>query len=152
MNNKIPPHCVWIFGPPNTGKSTTAYNLLQKKLRNYIVIDGDKFRSNQTVKHTKEEIIEDHKHVLTMIKYLMGKGFNVLVAQITPFVEQRKIIKKELGKDCLLIYISCDESIRKLRKNYFDNDKNFEEDILYHDLMYKSDFFMEDYIIGRAHV
>lgn len=41
-------HCIWIFGEPKVGKTTTAYNLMQKKLRNYILIDGDKFRRSRT--------------------------------------------------------------------------------------------------------
>jgi len=41
------PFCLLLTGEPNSGKSTIAYALVQKRLRNCLIIDGDKHREMQ---------------------------------------------------------------------------------------------------------
>ena len=127
MNNK--PHCVWIFGQAKAGKTTTAYNLMQKKLRNYILIDGDKFRRSRTpsLDYSRGDIIVNNLECLRMVKFLMGEGWNVVVSMITPFVEMQIEIKEQLGEDVLRVYLDCEYEVRKKRENFFDSDIVFED-------------------------
>ena len=108
MKNK--PHCVWIFGQAKSGKTTTAYNLMQKKLRNYILIDGDKFRRSRTpsLDYSREDIITNNRECLRMVKFLMGEGWNIIVSMITPFVIMQKEIKEQLGYSVLRVYLDCE--------------------------------------------
>jgi len=122
-------HCVWIFGEAKAGKTTTAYNLMQKKLRNYILIDGDKFRQSRTpsLDFSREGILQNNRECLRMVKYLLSQEWNVVVSMITPFKEMREVIKKELKDNCILIMLKCGKDVRKERKNFFDSDIGFEE-------------------------
>jgi len=137
-------HCIWIFGEPKVGKTTTAYNLMQKKLRNYILIDGDKFRRSRTpsLDFSREGILTNNKECLRMVKYLMAQGWNVVVSMITPFKEMRELIKKELGENCLRVRLICNKEVREKRKNFFDSDIVFEGEE--HDLLLDTNFLSEE--------
>lgn len=137
-------HCVWIFGEAKAGKTTTAYNLMQKKLRNYILIDGDKFRRSRTpsLDFSREDIIKNNQECLRMVKFLMSEGWNVIVSMITPYAEMRELIRKELGKNCLRIMLRCKQDVREKRKNYFHSDIIFEG--AEYDTMYDTNFFSEE--------
>jgi len=129
MENKIEKgHCVWIYGNAKVGKTTTSYNLSQKKLRYYIKFDGDKFRQSRTpsLDFTREDILLNNREALRMIKFLTDEGWNIVVSMITPFKEMREEIKKELGDRVMLVELSCDIEIREKRKNYFKSDIEFE--------------------------
>src|SRR3989344_4779028 len=98
-------HVIWICGEAKSGKSTTCYNLLQKKLRNYIIIDGDAFRrhlDNKSLTFKKEDVIENNSRALKMVKKLLDEKWDVLVAMITPYSEMREEIKKHLGDKVLI--------------------------------------------------
>jgi len=115
----VTPYCIWFTGMPNAGKSTLAYHLLQKKLRNCIVLDGDKFREhiNPELSFGRENILTSNKNAIKMLKYLMGEGFNVLVAMITPFQEIRDMARKEIN-NYIEVFIDCPEETRSLRPSF----------------------------------
>jgi adenylylsulfate kinase len=127
---KNSPYCLWITGMPNAGKSTITYYLLQKCLRNCIVIDGDKFREHITpeLSFSREAIIENNKRAIRMINYLMGEGFNVIVAMITPFQEIRDLARASIS-NYLEVYAKCPEEVRRLRPNYMASDITYEEPV-----------------------
>jgi len=116
---KANPYCIWFTGMPNSGKSTIVYHLLQKKLRNCIVIDGDKFREhvNPELSFTRDNIIENNRTAIKVIRYLMGEGFNILVAMITPFQEIRDLARKEIS-NYTEVYVSCPEEVRSTRPSF----------------------------------
>jgi len=116
---EVNPYCIWLTGMPNAGKSTLVYHLLQKRLRNCIVIDGDKFRErvNPELSFTRDNILENNKTAIKVIKYLMGEGFNVLVAMITPFQETRDLAEQEI-ENYTEVYVSCPEEVRATRPNF----------------------------------
>ena len=140
-------HCMWIFGEPKVGKTTTAYNLMQKKLRNYILIDGDKFRRSRTpsLDFSREGILKNNQECLRMVRFLISEGWNVVVSMITPFKEMRELIKKELGEDCLRVRLTCNKEVREKRKNFFDSDIIFEEEE--YDLLLDTNFLSEEEVI-----
>jgi len=125
------PYCLWIMGMPNSGKSTLAYHLLQKSLRNCIVIDGDRFREHITpeLSFSRGGIIENNKSAIKIIKYLMSMDFNILVAMITPFQEIRDMARKEI-ENYIEVYAKCPKNVRRTRPNFMESAILFEEPIL----------------------
>ena len=138
-------HCIWIFGEAKVGKTTTAYNLMQKKLRNYILIDGDKFRQSRTpsLDFTRKDILKNNQECLRMVKFLMSENWNVIVSMITPFNEMRELIKKELGDNCLLMFLECEKKVREKRRNFFYSDIGFEYPERY-SCLFNTDALSED--------
>lgn len=124
----VKPYCIWITGMPNSGKSTITYHLLQKCLRNCVVIDGDRFRErvNPELSFSKKDILENNKVAIKVIKYMMGEGFNVLVAMITPFQEIRDMARREI-ENYLEVYVSCPESVRRERPNFMKSKIKYEK-------------------------
>src|SRR5210317_999285 len=91
---------VLLTGMPNAGKSTIAYNLVQNKLRNTLIIDGDKHRQMQFLGEklgfTREDILMNTHHVVKMAKFAQDQEMNVLIPQITPYIEQRILMGTHL--------------------------------------------------------
>ena len=139
-------HCIWIFGKQKTGKTTTACNLIQKKLKDYILIDGDKFRKSRIVPlgYSKADVLKNNEECLRMVKFLISEGRNVIVSMVTPLIESRKLIKKELGDACLRIMLTCKEETREKRGdlNPFRTDLPFE--IGEHDFLLDTSIFSEE--------
>jgi len=130
MNEERQPYCIWLYGMPNAGKTTISYQLLQKKLRNCILIDGDKFREHITpeLSFSKEDILNNNSKCANMVNFLMEQGYNVLVAMITPYNEGR-VKAKEKIKNLILAYVDCSKDIRSQRPNFMDSQIPFEEGI-----------------------
>ncbi len=124
---EVKPYCIWLTGMPNSGKSTLSYHLLQKKLRNCFVIDGDKFRErvNPELSFSRHDILENNKTAVKVIKYMMSQGFNGLVAMITPFQKIRDMARKEIP-NYIEVYVNCPESERKKRPNFRRSQIKFE--------------------------
>lgn len=132
------------------GKTTTCYNLLQKKLRNYIIIDGDAFRrhmANKDLTFSREDIIKNNARVLDMVEELMQKGWDVLVAMITPYAEMRKIIKDRFGDNVFMVVLNAPESARAGRINFVKSSIVFEQgnaDKVYDTSQYSEDWIRDD--------
>lgn len=124
----VKPYCIWICGMPNAGKSTLAYHLLQKKLRNCFTIDGDRFRErvNPELSFSRKDIIENNMTAIKVIKYMMSQGFNVLVAMITPFQEVRDTARSQID-NYIEVYVHCPEPVRRQRPNFMRSRIKFEE-------------------------
>jgi len=90
---KDKPWVILLTGMPNAGKSTIAYDLVQNKLRNTLIIDGDRHRQMQFLGRklgfTREDILLNTQHVVKMAEFAQDQKMNVLIAQITPYIEQR---------------------------------------------------------------
>jgi len=121
------PYCLWFTGMPNSGKSTLTYELLQKRLRNCIVIDGDKFREKVSpeLSFSREGILANNRTAIKVIRYLMGEGFNVLVAMITPFQETRDEAREKI-KNYTEIFVDCPEGTRQQRPNFMASQIKYE--------------------------
>ena len=124
------PFVLLLTGEPNCGKSTIAYELLQRGLRNCLVIDGDKHREMQflgkKLGFTKEDILENNEHVIKLAKFAQEQGFNVIIPQIAPYLEQRQQIHYHLD-NVLEIYLKCPKHVRSQRVNFKDSDLVYEE-------------------------
>ena len=124
------PFCLLLTGEPNSGKSTLAYALLQKQLRNCLIIDGDKHREMQflgkQLGFSRLDIILNNEHVIKLARFAMDQGFNVIIPQIMPYKEQRKDFKDILDYDVYDISLRCPKSERSKRLNFRDSELVYE--------------------------
>jgi len=124
-------YCLWLYGMPNTGKTTLCYHLLQDKLRNCILIDGDKFREHtNNTDYSKESTIKNNKQTSKLASRLMSEGWNVLVAMITPTLEGRQEAKKvfkEQNQTVIMIKLDCSTPTRQSRPNFRETQIVMEE-------------------------
>ena len=120
---------ILLTGMPNSGKSTIAYELVQRHVRNALVIDGDKHREMQFLGEqlyfSKQDIMRNNDHVIKMARFAQDQEFNVIIAQITPYVEQRDDMRKALD-NFAEFYIECPKEVRSKRPNYKETDIKYE--------------------------
>jgi len=82
---------IWLTGASGSGKTTLAKALV-KKLRNYVILDGDEMRDSISVGSgfSEKERTEHNLRVARLAKVLETQGFNVLVSVIAPYPELRE--------------------------------------------------------------
>jgi adenylylsulfate kinase-like enzyme len=118
-----------LYGMPNSGKSTIAYELVQRRLRNTLIIDGDKHREMQflgsKLGFSRSDIMRNTEHVIKLAKFAQDQGFNVLIAQITPYIRQRELMRVGLI-NFVSVYCYCPKPTRKTRPNYVESTLTFE--------------------------
>lgn len=118
------PFALLLTGPPNSGKTTLAYALLQKQLRNCLIIDGDKHREMQFLGElgfSREDILKNNEHVIKLAQFAQGQGFNIIISQIAPYSEQRANMRESL-KHFTEIYLDCSNEERMRRLNYRESE------------------------------
>ena len=130
-NSTKTPFVLLITGKPNSGKSTLAYELVQKHLRNVLIIDGDKHREQQFLGRkmgfTRDEIMQNNEHVIKLAQFCQEQGFNVIIAQICPFKEQRWEMRKRL-QNFHEVLLHCRTDVRRSRPNYIESNLEYEYD------------------------
>jgi glutamate racemase len=99
---------------------------------------------NKNLKFTRKDIMENNTRTLKMAKELMEKGWDVLVAMITPYKEMREEIKDTLGNQVLLVELQASERCREQRLNYKQSAINFEAGNS--DVVFNSESMSCDYI------
>ena len=123
------PWCLLLTGMPNSGKSTIAYHLVQKRIRNVLIIDGDKHREMQflgrTLGFSKKDIMDNTEHVIKLAKFAMDQGINVIIAQIAPYKDQKDLMRKEID-NFTEVQCDCSKNRRSLRPNFVDSDLEYE--------------------------
>ena len=128
MTMKLP-FALLLSGEPNCGKSTLAYHLVQKRLRNCLVIDGDKHREMQFLGEklgfTRDDIMRNTDHVIKLARFAQDQGFNVLIPQITPYLEQRQAMSKVLD-NYWEVFVYAPKEVRMKRPNFTDSELIYE--------------------------
>jgi adenylylsulfate kinase len=113
-HNGHPSAVVWLCGLSGSGKSTIA-NTLEKRLfemgnRTY-VLDGDNTRMglNKELGFSAVDRLENVRRVAEVAKLMADAGLIVIVSLITPYEEQRKMIREILLDERLLeVFVKCD--------------------------------------------
>ena len=113
-HNGHPSAVVWLCGLSGSGKSTIA-NTLEKRLfemgnRTY-VLDGDNTRMglNKELGFSAVDRLENVRRVAEVAKLMADAGLIVIVSLITPYEEQRKMIREILqGERLLEVFVKCD--------------------------------------------
>ncbi len=136
------PWCLLLTGLPNSGKSTLAYHLVQSRLRNVLVIDGDKHREMQflgsKLGFTQEDIMKNTEHVIKLAQFAQEQGINVLIAQIAPYRDQRFLMREKLA-GFIEVYCNCNDEERADRPNFVHSDLVYEH--AYPDMIVNTDAF-----------
>lgn len=96
------PAVLWFTGLSGSGKSTIA-NLLEKKLhmvgRHTTILDGDNVRHglNRDLGFTDEDRVENIRRVGEVSRLMVEAGLIVIVAFISPFRAERRMVREMLG-------------------------------------------------------
>jgi adenylylsulfate kinase len=105
---------VWLYGLSGSGKSTIA-NALEKRLfemgNHTYCLDGDNIRLglNKDLGFSAIDRLENVRRVAEVAKLMADAGLIVIVSLITPYEEQRKMIREILkGERLLEVYVKCD--------------------------------------------
>lgn len=105
---------VWLYGLSGSGKSTIA-NALEKRLfemgNHTYILDGDNTRLglNKDLSFSAVDRLENVRRVAEVAKIMAEAGMIVLVSLITPYEEQRTLVKKILNNERFVdVYLECD--------------------------------------------
>jgi adenylylsulfate kinase len=104
---------IWLTGLSGAGKSTIA-NIVNQKLyqlnvRSYL-LDGDNLRHglNKGLGFSEEDRKENIRRAGEVAKLFVDSGSIVLVALISPYREDRKLVRESLETDEFLeVYVEC---------------------------------------------
>ena len=113
-HNGHPSAVVWLYGLSGSGKSTIA-NALEKRLfemgNHTYCLDGDNTRLglNKDLGFSSVDRLENVRRVAEVAKLMADAGMIVLVSLITPYEEQRSLVKEILKKERFIdVYVDCD--------------------------------------------
>ncbi len=113
-HNGHPSAVVWLYGLSGSGKSTIA-NALEKRLfemgNHTYCLDGDNTRLglNKDLGFSAIDRLENVRRVAEVAKLMADAGMIVLVSLITPYEEQRTLVKEILKNERFLdVYVECD--------------------------------------------
>ena len=101
----------WFTGQPCSGKTTLA-KMLKKQLRNYpYLIDGDDMRELFSNKdYSIKGRVENVATAQRIAQYLNNQREDVIVALVSPYIDQREDFKKLIGDNIKEIYVHTSES------------------------------------------
>jgi adenylyl-sulfate kinase len=125
---------VWFTGLSGSGKSTLAneieIELNKREIRTYI-LDGDNLRKglNKDLSFSDNDRKENIRRVAEVSKILMDAGTVVLSAFITPFENDRELIKLLIGSDHFIeIFVDCPLEVCEKRdtKGLYEKARNGE--------------------------
>lgn len=104
---------VWFTGLSGSGKSTLANGLEQKLYENNIltyILDGDNIRHglNKDLDFTENSRKENIRRIGEVARLMVDSGIVVLTAFISPFREDRKIVRELLGENEFVeVFVKC---------------------------------------------
>ena len=111
--NGYRPLLLWFTGLSGSGKSTLANavedHLFKNDLTTYI-LDGDNIRSglNSDLSFTEESRKENIRRIGEVSKLFLDAGTITLTAFISPFIEDREMVKKLVGvSNFIEIFVDC---------------------------------------------
>ena len=101
----------WFTGQPCAGKTTLA-KMLEKHLPESIfMIDGDDMRELFSNKdYSIKGRVENISTAQRIAHYLHNQGKDVIVALVSPYIDQREDFKKLLGSNIKEIYVHTSET------------------------------------------
>ena len=104
---------IWFTGLSGSGKSTIANRLELKLYKEGIltyILDGDNIRSglNKDLDFTDEGRKENIRRIGEVSKLMVDSGIVVLTAFISPFRDDRKVVRDLMGKDEFIeVFVKC---------------------------------------------
>jgi len=106
VKRKIDNKVYWFTGLSGSGKSTIAEEFA-KHLDNSFILDGDIFRNglSKDLGFSIDDRDENIRRSAEVAKVISELGYNVIVAFISPYMEQRKNAKNIIGDKFIEVYI-----------------------------------------------
>lgn len=104
---------IWFTGLSGSGKSTLANYLEQKLVENNIltyILDGDniRFGLSKDLGFSEEDRKENIRRIGEVSKLMVDSGVVVLTAFISPYREDRNMVRSLLEKgDFIEVYVNC---------------------------------------------
>lgn len=104
---------IWLTGLSGSGKTTLALQLEQYLFqKNYkvFVLDGDNVRNglNRDLRFSKEDRVENLRRVSEVAKLFLDAGFIIICAFISPYIEDRALIKEIVGEQRFIeVFVKC---------------------------------------------
>ena len=101
----------WFTGQPSHGKTVLA-KMLKEYFTNEKVfhIDGDDLRAltlNQD--YSKQGRLDNVRGAQKIAQYLHNEGYTVVVSLVSPYIEQRELLKSALKENIMEFYIHTTE-------------------------------------------
>ena len=94
----------WFHGNSGSGKTRLA---IEFQVPNKIVIDADDARQVWTdLSFDKESRLEQNYRLARLAQLISIQGYNVCVASICPYAEQRRIIKRDILPTVTWVYVA----------------------------------------------
>jgi adenylylsulfate kinase len=119
--NKHRSALVWFTGLPSAGKSTIAHHLekelFELGIRVY-VLDGDNVRHgiNSNLGFSREDRKENLRRIAELSKLMVDSGIVVLAAFVSPYKEDRDLIRQKLGEESFFeVFVKCSPEICEKR-------------------------------------
>ncbi len=102
--------CLWFTGLSGSGKSTLANLVEQELFQNGIhtfILDGDNMRKglNKDLNFTEEGRIENIRRIGEVARLMCDAGMVVLAAFVSPFVRDRKMVRKLMEGSFIEIFV-----------------------------------------------
>lgn len=104
---------VWFVGLSGSGKSTLA-NALEQRLfeagKSTYILDGDNIRTglNKDLDFSEDSRRENIRRIGEVAKLMVDAGLITITAFISPFKEERDMVRQLVGEDrYLLVYVDC---------------------------------------------
>ena len=101
----------WFTGQPSHGKTVLA-TMLKETFKDEKVfhIDGDDLRALTLNKdYSKQGRLDNVRGAQKIAHYLHNEGYTVVVSLVSPYREQRELLKAALGNDITELYIHTSE-------------------------------------------
>jgi adenylylsulfate kinase len=108
--------CYWFTGLSGAGKTTLAQGLrgmLEAQGMRCMVLDGDEIRRglNRDLGFSREDRRENVRRIAEIARLLVDAGFNVLVAAISPYDEDRQAARALFGdRHFVEVHVAADRS------------------------------------------
>jgi adenylylsulfate kinase-like enzyme len=101
----------WFTGQPMAGKTTLAKMLENHIVDNVYLIDGDDLRDLTTNKdYSINGRVSNVNAAQKIAHYLHNRGQDVIVALVSPYIDQREEFKLLLGNNIKEIYVHTTEA------------------------------------------
>lgn len=107
--------CYWFTGLSGAGKTTLAQGLrsmLEAQGMRCMVLDGDEIRRglNRDLGFSREDRRENVRRIAEIARLLVGAGYNVLVAAISPYREDRRAARALFGdRHFVEVHVAADQ-------------------------------------------
>jgi len=99
---------LWMTGLSGAGKSTIAEALAERVFHSVTILDGDSVRNGlcKDLGFSPEDRKENLRRIAEVAKLLNDAGVAVIVACISPYEEDRQMVRAIVGAPFKLLHIS----------------------------------------------